>query len=99
MDKQEMLNKIKEILSRHDGCLTTEIMEMNISPVYAMLTQDHFSTCEEFYPDHAVVVSWLRGQEVNRVNILYVEMDEHLLEDIIDELEDYDDYIQSPESK
>lgn len=95
MDKQEMLNKIKEILSRHNGCLTTQTMESNNSPMFSMVTQDHFATCEEFYPDHAVVVWWIRGQEGDRVDVLYVEMDETLLEDIIDELEDYDDYIQS----
>ena len=95
MDKQEMLDKIKEILSRHNNVLTTQTMECNNSPVFAMMTRDHFSTCEEFHPDHAEVVTWLRGEEADRVDVIYVEMDEQLLEEIIDELEDYDEFINS----
>lgn len=90
MDKQEMLDKIKEIVVRHGGLLTRDLMEIMHPPIYAMITQDHFSTCEEFYPDHCTVISWERYQESDRTDVLYIEMDEQLLEDILDELEDFD---------
>lgn len=92
--KEIKITKIKELIAEWGS---TSVQEIGLSscPVYTVAHKDDVCLVEHFNLNDVLVINYIHDMECNSFNVLYEDLNEDVLDEILDILVDHYGYIQS----
>ena len=87
--KQKTIIKIQSFIDKY-GALDSAELELNSSPFYGSTGDRTIALIEKLYRNIVEVVTYVNDDEVDSLNVLYSELPQDLLDEILESLEQYD---------
>ena len=93
MNKQETIKTIRKIISNWGSPITDADKELISSPVINQMGKDHFSLAESFHLDYVGVTTYVHEIVTDETDMSYEDLSEDILEEILESLKTYDEYM------
>jgi len=87
--KSEQIDYIKKVINKH-GSFTTADVEASSSPCINSIQKDSCTLLENFDTDKATAVSYIHETETGEDFILYEDLDNDIIEEIVSLTEDWE---------
>jgi hypothetical protein len=92
MTKRKIINRIKSLVEKHQncGCVTMAMMETESSPCIASLGQSTHQLVETLYKDVVEAIVYVHDREEDASLITYENLSDEILNEILEDIEQYD---------
>jgi|ERR1035437_10991262 hypothetical protein len=89
--KQNLIKKIKDLIDKNDGTVTTGDMQAESSPCYSSAGNKVCSLVEQFHSKSVTVITYVRDREEDEFDVSYEQLSVSVLKEIHELVKEYVD--------